>query len=603
MNKTPLIILLLIGSLVAVNIGHSQADVQTGNSSSAATNSAATNSTATNSTATNSTATNSTATNSAATGSLSADNEKAYKQELNQWILRAYEGDRDAQFKVGVLLTNDQLDTPDYEQAVYWYKQAALQGHALAQYNLGHQFLAGLGVQRSESQAMEWWLKAAEQDHALAQFNVGRGYYLGIGLSENHKKSRAWFERAAKNGEPKSIEILEQISWSEDTASGDEAIAKSPPQTSQDQSVARPAAVSETQTALDAPAEESIALKSVVTESPVESQSQPELGSKSEPEPELALSWEESEPSSSVIPVETQTTDEIAKQSIKLYTNPKNSDRLIAFVNLDENIEIKQRSKKWTSITHAQGFPVWVHSNFVAEKNNVGKITGSNVNARSEPKITDGSIIGRLNKGETLEVLQKSGLWYQLNSPSRFVAWVKTEDLGSPSNSSGSTANTTENSATTPTSESTATANSKTNSNTDSNANPNNKAEPAAASNNGQTLNDSDSNEWLFNQSPEGYTLQLATFSEKDNATRFLEDRNINADPNLRAFASQQDSNNWIYYLYGSYLSQSEAKKAKKGLKLPKAWVRTFEELQQNRCVTWKTQLPTPQELKTYCVQ
>ena len=56
-------------------------------------------------------------------------------------MLAAYEGDRDAQFKVGVLFTNDQFSEPDYEQAVYWYKQAARQGHPLAQYNLGHQYL------------------------------------------------------------------------------------------------------------------------------------------------------------------------------------------------------------------------------------------------------------------------------------------------------------------------------------------------------------------------------------------------------------------------------------------------------------------------------
>jgi len=72
--------------------------------------------------------------------------EAEYRAELDKWMLRAYEGDRDAQFKVGVLFTNDQFNEPDYEQAVYWYKQAARQEHVLAQYNLGHQYLTGVGV-------------------------------------------------------------------------------------------------------------------------------------------------------------------------------------------------------------------------------------------------------------------------------------------------------------------------------------------------------------------------------------------------------------------------------------------------------------------------
>ena len=523
---------------------------------------------------------------------LNTANAKEYKQELNQWILRAYEGDRDAQFKVGVLLSNNQLETPDYEQAVYWYKQAALQGHALAQYNLGHQHLAGLGVERSESQAMEWWLKAAEQNHALAQFNVGRGYYLGIGLSENHKKSRAWFERAAQNGEPKSIEILKQITWSDDTATSSDTIAKTnSSNASQSQSIA------DTPATANVAEEEPIALKSVISDQLPEEESQTNTLSGSitqptselKPEPELASASLEPVSSSTIVPVETPVvlvetldTSNAVAQNIRLFTNPKINDRLIAFVNLDGKVTIEEQSDKWTSISHSKGFPIWVHGDFVSTNNSTGKITGSNVNARSQPKITDGSIVGRLNKGETLTVLQKNDEWYQLTSPSRFIAWVKTAELGALSKAPESKS-----------------ATSSTTNATKANDNAAAK-EPTAKASSRQTLSGADSNEWLFKQAPGAYTLQLATFSVEDNATRFLEERNINTDPNLRAFASKK--NNWTYYLYGSYASRSDARKAKQGLKLPKAWVRTFEELQQNRCVTWKTQLPTPEELTTYCV-
>jgi hypothetical protein len=112
--------------------------------------------------------------------------EQQYQAELEKWMLRAYEGDRDAQFRVGALHSNSQFNQPDVEQAVYWYKQAARQGHVLAQYNLGHQYLAGVGVKPSLTTAMSWWLKAAKQDHDLAQFNIGRAYYLGIGVAEDH---------------------------------------------------------------------------------------------------------------------------------------------------------------------------------------------------------------------------------------------------------------------------------------------------------------------------------------------------------------------------------------------------------------------------------
>jgi len=527
-----------------------------------------------------------------------AELEKAHRQELNQWILRAYEGDRDAQFKVGVLFTNDQFDEPDYQQAVYWYKQAALQGHVLAQYNLGHQYLAGLGIDRSERQAMEWWLKAAQSGHALAQFNVGRGYYLGIGLAENHKKSRQWFERAAKNGEQKSIEILSQITWREDTAPDDtepssEAVAQSNDATSSETPVpVTPAPQSSLANATPAPAAqlESKLEPAQETTNAIAPQPKPSITPKATAKvtPKVApkAATKPSTKPQQVASVNTSVkanatsksaaaTNKAGQRLIKVFPNPEIDGDLIPTADITDGIKISKRSGEWTSINSTKGFPVWVHGDFVKVKNKRGTITGSNVNARSKPNVANGAIVGRLNKGETLQIISDNGTWYRLNSPARFVAWVKTQDLDSLAKPKQASNNSTENTA-----------------------NP----ELVNASDNGIWSN-TDNNEWLFNQSPDGYTLQLSNFSDDDKTTRLLEDGNIDADRDLRAFATSQDNSKATYYLYGSYLSEKEAKKAKKGLKLSKAWVRTFEELQQNRCVTWKTQLPTPQELTTYCLQ
>ena len=50
----------------------------------------------------------------------------------------------------------------DYAQAHHWYLQAAGQGHARAQFNLGLMFLFGQGVRADPAQA--WmWLSMAER--------------------------------------------------------------------------------------------------------------------------------------------------------------------------------------------------------------------------------------------------------------------------------------------------------------------------------------------------------------------------------------------------------------------------------------------------------
>ena len=49
-----------------------------------------------------------------------------------------------------------------------WYRKAAEQGVAAAQYNLGVCYYKGEGVSQDYVQAVSWWCKAAEQGHSLA---------------------------------------------------------------------------------------------------------------------------------------------------------------------------------------------------------------------------------------------------------------------------------------------------------------------------------------------------------------------------------------------------------------------------------------------------
>ena len=53
----------------------------------------------------------------------------------------------------------------DYAQAVRWYRRAAEQGNAQAQYNLGSLYEAGNGVKKDLGKAIEWFRKAAKQGY------------------------------------------------------------------------------------------------------------------------------------------------------------------------------------------------------------------------------------------------------------------------------------------------------------------------------------------------------------------------------------------------------------------------------------------------------
>ena len=61
----------------------------------------------------------------------------------------------------------------DFAEAVHWYREAADQGLAAAQFNLGAAYNNGQGVAQDYLEAARWYRKAADQSAANAQHNLG----------------------------------------------------------------------------------------------------------------------------------------------------------------------------------------------------------------------------------------------------------------------------------------------------------------------------------------------------------------------------------------------------------------------------------------------
>ena len=59
----------------------------------------------------------------------------------------------------------------DYAQAVKWYRKAADQGHAKAQYNLALMYANGYGVPQDYVSAHMWWNLAAAKGDENAKRN------------------------------------------------------------------------------------------------------------------------------------------------------------------------------------------------------------------------------------------------------------------------------------------------------------------------------------------------------------------------------------------------------------------------------------------------
>lgn len=104
----------------------------------------------------------------------------------------AEQGDAAAQYNLGIMYDHGRGVPQDSTQAALWYRKAAEQGYAPAQSNLGAAYHEGQGVPQNYAQAVAWYRKAAEQGDATAQFNLGTAYFDGQGVSQDYVESCYW---------------------------------------------------------------------------------------------------------------------------------------------------------------------------------------------------------------------------------------------------------------------------------------------------------------------------------------------------------------------------------------------------------------------------
>ena len=89
-----------------------------------------------------------------------------------------------------------------------WYRKAADQGDAVAEFLLGNQYAFGKGVPQDYSEAMRWFRKAAEQGHPRAMHDLGVIYAKGLGVPHDYVRAHMWFSLSATQGEQRAVKAL-----------------------------------------------------------------------------------------------------------------------------------------------------------------------------------------------------------------------------------------------------------------------------------------------------------------------------------------------------------------------------------------------------------
>lgn len=147
-------------------------------------------------------------------------------------------GDPESQYCLGTKYQTGDEVAIDYKEAMEWYRLAAEQGLAKAQFKLGLSYQYGFsanpaypeslfilngdyatdydidcaifaygqehGIKDDFKQAIHWYQLAAEQGDAEAQYKLGTFYFYDIGVERSHPEAFKFTLMAAEQGLPKA---------------------------------------------------------------------------------------------------------------------------------------------------------------------------------------------------------------------------------------------------------------------------------------------------------------------------------------------------------------------------------------------------------------
>ena len=123
----------------------------------------------------------------------------------------AEQGLAEGQFNLGVMYDRGKGVPENDKTAVSWFTLAAKQGYAGAQSNLALMYANGNGVPENEKTAVMWFTKAAKQGNAGGQNHMGFMYATGSGVLTDNRRAYMWWNLGSYNGHEMASKNKDEI--------------------------------------------------------------------------------------------------------------------------------------------------------------------------------------------------------------------------------------------------------------------------------------------------------------------------------------------------------------------------------------------------------
>lgn len=138
-------------------------------------------------------------------------------ETVGDWEKKARAGDAIAQNIMGIAYKCGMGVKQDHAASIKWFRTAAEQGEADAQFNLGRLYGSevdggykkGRAAPANDVEALKWYQRSAEQGHTQAQVKLAQLYAKGVGkVARDEVQAYKWMSLAASSGEPTAEKLL-----------------------------------------------------------------------------------------------------------------------------------------------------------------------------------------------------------------------------------------------------------------------------------------------------------------------------------------------------------------------------------------------------------
>jgi len=133
------------------------------------------------------------------------------KESIRLLTEAAGQGYAPAQYEVGRIYLYGRGIPIDYAQALVWERKAAEQGDPRAQRDLAFMYERGFGVERDAAQVVALNRKAAQKGDPQAQFRLAHALENGDGIAKDENEAELWYIKAGMQRVPEAQLSLARI--------------------------------------------------------------------------------------------------------------------------------------------------------------------------------------------------------------------------------------------------------------------------------------------------------------------------------------------------------------------------------------------------------